>query len=40
MSISGQDPSASKSNRLHVVIFRVFFINVMCNSMDSFKMMG
>ena len=28
LSITSQDPSVSKSNRLHVNIFRFFFINV------------
>jgi hypothetical protein len=28
LSIIGQDPSVSKSNQLHVVIFRFFFINL------------
>ena len=28
LSISGRDPSGSKSNQLHVEIFRFFFINL------------
>ena len=30
LGIIGQNHSVSKSNRLHVVIFRVFFINLRC----------
>ena len=41
LDIIGQDPSDSKFNWLHVVIFRIFFINLEEESIDSSsKMMG
>ena len=36
----GQDPSVSKSNRLHVDIFRFFFINLRYILINSSKMIG
>ena len=40
LGIIGQNPSVSKSNRLHVVIFRFFFIKFEVYSINSSKMMG
>ena len=39
LSITGQDPSISKSNRLHVDIFRFFQEFEVC-SINSSKMIG
>ena len=38
--IIGQDPSVSKSNQLHVDIFRFFFYLSQVYSIDSSRMMG
>ena len=35
-----QDPGESKSNRLHVEIFRFFNLSIQACSTDSSKMMG
>ena len=39
-SIVGQDPSDSKSNRLHVDIFRFFFHSFVVHSTDYSKVIG
>ena len=39
-NLVGQDPSDSKSNRLHVDIFRCCFHSVGAYSIDSFKMLS
>ena len=40
LGIIGQDPSVSKSNQLHVDIFRFFFYLSQVYSIDSSRMMG
>ena len=39
MSIIGQDPSASKSSQVHVVMFRFVFVGVGYIPLDSSRMM-
>ncbi len=38
LGIIGQDPSVSKSNRLHIVIIRLFFIELRYILLDFSKM--
>ena len=40
LSITGQDPSVSKSNRLHVDIFSIFLHQFEIYSIHSYKMIG